>query len=74
MSVRVRCRKCGSPIRSNRVVDGMGNRLNTLNCWNGHYEKIDVEFLDWDDTRIDLTIAEVRKILPRIEFIQFNKK
>lgn len=72
MSVRTCCRKCGSPIRFNRIVDGMGNKLNTLNCWNGHYEKIDLEFLEVIEPRREFTRSEIREILPLIKFVRLE--
>jgi hypothetical protein len=57
------CRKCGSPVLTNRIVDWYGNKIMSVGCWNGHYEKIEIEGIERDNSD--------RKIKDAIPFIGF---
>ncbi len=41
-----RCQKCEGPIFLNSTMDCYGNTVLTLNCWNGHYQWINIENLE----------------------------
>jgi hypothetical protein len=57
IDIRGYCKKCQAPIFLNRTDDVYGNDIVTLNCWNGHYQWINIENLAEDlpvETREDL--------------------
>jgi len=66
-----RCSRCEGPLYFTRVIDWEGNRVNTLHCWNGHYEKIDIDH--YPPTHgSPLTQAQIREILPFINFVRLD--
>jgi len=40
------CQKCQGPIFLNRSMDWYGNTILSLNCWNGHYQWINIENIE----------------------------
>ena len=42
------CQKCHAPVFMNRTMDWYGNSVMTINCWNGHYEWINIENIESD--------------------------
>jgi len=67
------CAICDGPVYFSRVIDWEGNRVNTLHCWNGHYESIEIDHIDVtpDDS---LTPEHIEKILPFVDFIRLTDK
>ena len=65
-----RCGKCDGPIYFTRVIDYEGNRVNTLHCWNGHYEKIDIDHYIADSGQ--LTQEQIAEILPFLDFVRLH--
>jgi len=66
-----RCAKCDGPVYFTRVIDWEGNRVNTLHCWNGHYEKIDIDnYIAADGGAI--TSEQIMDILPFISFVRLE--
>ena len=58
------CQKCEAPVFLNRTTDWYGNSVVSLNCWNGHYDWINIENLE-----PDLPSAEISKsLVTRIGF------
>ena len=43
MELHGQCPKCQGPIFLNSSMDWYGNTVLTLNCWNGHYQWINIE-------------------------------
>ena len=66
-----RCGVCDGPVYFSRTIDWEGNRVNALQCWNGHYESIDVEHFDMLGER-ELTKEEIEGILPLIGFVRLD--
>lgn len=65
------CAICSGPVYFSRVIDWEGNRVNTLHCWNGHYESIEIDHVDVlpDDK---LTAEHIEEIIPFIDFIRLD--
>jgi len=49
MNIKSKCNKCKAPVFFNRAYDYYGNSVLTLNCWNGHYEWIEIENIDFEE-------------------------
>ena len=46
LEIHGQCQKCQGPIFLNRSMDWYGNTILTLNCWNGHYQWINIENIE----------------------------
>lgn len=68
-----RCAKCDGPVYFTRVLDCEGRKVNSLQCWNGHYEKIEIETFDLADVMDDLTPENIDEILPFVGFVRLNE-
>ncbi len=67
------CAICQGPVYFSQVIDNEGNRVNTLHCWNGHYEQIEIEHVGaFDDS--DMTLEQIEGILPFIEFVRLDEE
>jgi len=66
-----RCSLCDGPVYFSRTIDWEGNRVNALQCWNGHYENIEVDHADFLHVR-DLTKEEIEKILPFVGLVRLD--
>ena len=66
-----RCSRCQGPVYFTRVIDWEGNRVNTLHCWNGHYEMIDIERL-LPAGSASLTSEQIKEILPFLDFVRLD--
>lgn len=66
-----RCACCDAPVYFDRTIDWEGNRVNSLHCWNGHYESLEIEHIitDREDA---LTQEQVEAILPFLDFIRVD--
>ncbi len=58
MNTLSKCNKCKGPVFLNRVIDSFGNSVVSLNCWNGHYEWIDIENIEFEE---DLKVKKASK-------------
>ncbi len=65
------CAICDGPVYFSRVIDWEGNRVNTLHCWNGHYESIEIDHIKAAPTE-SLTPKDIERILPFIDFIRLE--
>ena len=68
-----RCACCAAPVYFTRIIDWDGNRVNTLHCWNGHYESLSVEHVSTDREET-LTQEQVEAILPFIGFVKLDEQ
>lgn len=66
-----KCAVCEGPVYFSRTIDWEGNRINALQCWNGHYESVEIDHTDFLIHR-DLTREEIEKILPFVELIRLD--
>ena len=46
MEIHGQCSKCQGPIFLNSSMDWYGNTVLSLNCWNGHYQWINIENIE----------------------------
>jgi len=63
------CAICGGPVYFSRVIDWEGNRVNTLHCWNGHYESVEIEHFELP-SGVELTVEQIQEILPFVAFVR----
>lgn len=57
VEIRGHCQRCQAPLFLNHTMDWYGNSVVTLNCWNGHYQWINIQNIQEDlpaKTRQDL--------------------
>jgi|TARA_B100000959_G_scaffold287499_1_gene373146 hypothetical protein len=67
-----RCSHCDGPVYFSQVIDGEGNRVNALHCWNGHYEKIDIDHTMFESPT-ELTPEQIEQILPFVGFMELDE-
>lgn len=65
------CALCAGPVYFSRTIDWEGNRVNALQCWNGHYESIEIEHFNLPDEGA-LSREEIEKILPFVDLIRLE--
>lgn len=65
------CAICEGPVYFSRVIDWEGNRVNSVHCWNGHYESLEVEHIEIPLDRA-LTTEDIEKILPFVGFVRLD--
>lgn len=58
------CRKCGSPVLTNRIIDCYGNKVMSAGCWNGHYEMMEVEGIEHNALEM-----KIKEAVPFIGFL-----
>ena len=58
MNTLSKCNKCKGPVFLNRVIDSFGNSVVSLNCWNGHYEWIEIENIEFEE---DIKVKKASK-------------
>ena len=46
MEIHGQCQKCQGPIFLHSTIDWHGNTVLSLNCWNGHYQLINIENIE----------------------------
>ncbi|MBI5814330.1 MAG: hypothetical protein HZB29_01825 [Nitrospinae bacterium] len=68
-----KCAKCGGPLFFTQTIDWEGARVNSLQCWNGHYESIEVSNFQFMDER-SLTREQIESILPFIGFVRVDER
>ncbi|MFW2332127.1 MAG: hypothetical protein ACN4E2_07565 [Nitrospinota bacterium] len=66
-----RCAICDGTVYLTSTMDAVGNKINALHCWNGHYKNIDIVDLDISHLS-EVTVEDARKIIPFIGFIKIN--
>ncbi|MBI4665700.1 MAG: hypothetical protein HY751_04730 [Nitrospinae bacterium] len=66
-----RCQKCDGPVFFTQTIDWDGNRVNSLQCWNGHYESIQVAEFEFVDEK-NLTREQIESILPFVGFVRLD--
>lgn len=67
-----RCAHCGGPVYFTQTIDWEGNRINSFQCWNGHYEKIEVDHPVLVNPK-SMTREEIEGILPFVGFIRLDE-
>ncbi len=65
-----RCAICEGPIYFTKCVDWEGSRVNALQCWNGHYEELEIEHVYVENNGEDLTPEQIEEILPFVGFVK----
>ncbi|MBI4828057.1 MAG: hypothetical protein HY804_04500 [Nitrospinae bacterium] len=69
--LRGSCAKCEGPVYFTQVIDWEGNRVNAVQCWNGHYESLEIDhFLPVAPG--ELTREQVEEILPFVDFVRLD--
>ncbi|MGK7344772.1 MAG: hypothetical protein ACNS63_03065 [Candidatus Nitrospinota bacterium M3_3B_026] len=68
-----RCAVCGGPIYFSSTIDWEGARVNSLHCWNGHYESIEIDHSGSYPLR-ELTMEEIERILPFVSIVRMEDK
>ena len=63
------CEKCEAPVFLNNSDDQYGNTVNTLNCWNGHYQWINIENIE---EAKDLAPETKRDLVTHIGFFDLS--
>ncbi len=61
------CRKCGSPVLANKTIDFYGNIVRSEGCWNGHYEKMEIEGIE-----INSLEKKIKEVIPFVGFFTFQ--
>ena len=61
------CRKCGGPVLSNDIIDCYGNSVISLGCWNGHYEKMEIEGTENYSLK-----RKIKEAIPFVGFFNFH--
>ncbi len=67
-----RCVHCDGPVYFSQVIDWDGNKVNTFHCWNGHYEKIDIDHTVFE-AEAELTPEQIEQILPFVGFVKLDE-
>ena len=65
------CATCDGPVYLSRIIDSEGNRVNALQCWNGHYKTLEIDHTDVHREE-KLTREQVEKIIPFLGFVRLN--
>jgi len=65
------CAICDGPVYFSRVIDWEGNRVNTIHCWNGHYESIEIDHYQAHGNG-KLTTEQIERIIPFMSFVRLN--
>ena len=65
------CVRCKAPVFLNRSDDHYGNAVMTLNCWNGHYQWINIEGVE-SDLPIDNKVRVSKNLVKRISFFKLS--
>ena len=65
------CVRCKAPVFLNRSDDHYGNAVMTLNCWNGHYQWINIEGVE-SDLPIDNKVQVSKNLVKRISFFKLS--
>jgi|TARA_B100000959_G_scaffold55899_1_gene58309 hypothetical protein len=63
------CQRCEAPVFLNRSDDQYGNTVATLNCWNGHYQWINIEGIE-SDLPVEKKIQISQPLVKRISFFE----
>ena len=63
------CERCEAPVFLNRSDDHHGNTVITLNCWNGHYQWINIEGIESDLT-VQKNTQTPKTLVKRISFFE----
>ncbi|OGW03529.1 MAG: hypothetical protein A2889_10415 [Nitrospinae bacterium RIFCSPLOWO2_01_FULL_39_10] len=61
------CIKCGSPVLSNKTIDCYGNTVVSEGCWNGHYEKMEIEGIESSSLE-----RKIKETIPFVGFFTFQ--
>ncbi|VAX23940.1 hypothetical protein MNBD_NITROSPINAE02-736 [hydrothermal vent metagenome] len=67
------CALCEAPVYFSRTIDQEGNRVNAIQCWNGHYEHIEIDHFNIQRDE-ELTREEIEEILPFIGFVRMEEQ
>ena len=70
MKLQGNCHRCQAPVFLNQTVDWYGKTVMTLNCWNGHYQWINIE--DLEDLDIENELAIEANPVVHIGFIDMK--
>lgn len=63
------CQQCKAPVFLNQSDDLYGNTVVTLNCWNGHYQWINIEGIE-SDLPIEKKVQTSQPLVRRISFFE----
>ena len=63
------CKRCEAPVFLNRSDDHYGNAVMTLNCWNGHYQWINIEGIE-SNLPVDKKVQTSKSLVKRISFFK----
>ena len=69
MEIHGQCQKCQGPIFLNQSMDWYGKTILSLNCWNGHYQWIDIENIEKTN---DLEPETKRDLITHIGFFDLS--
>ena len=67
--IQGQCKRCEAPVFLNRSDDHHGNTVTALNCWNGHYQWINIEGIK-SDLPVDKNIRTPKTLVKRIGFFK----
>lgn len=61
------CNRCGGPVSANNVIDLYGNKVISVGCWNGHYEKMEIEGIESNYIK-----QKIKEAIPFVGFFTFQ--